>query len=153
MFLYRSEFHHDFPSDQFDLTEVRNQIDLSATDFLPDQDATQPEVSYKDENITVYTFPISPLVPFPHYETNPVGAVELGQKRKRASESDGPSKVAKLTTHVTPELSPDEARENAMLLMFKPKRSSSRPVCSVPNPHNICACSFPSDRRYKRRSR
>ncbi|KAF5362391.1 hypothetical protein D9756_002186 [Leucocoprinus leucothites] len=113
----------------------RPQMAVTTTECLSDQDATLPEVFYKDDNITVYAFPISNLVPFPKYEASMAALSKAGKKRKRSQSpeenkptEEKPSKVVKLDENDTLELSPDVLRETAIQLMFPPKQLGQIPA-------------------------
>lgn len=112
------------------------------TEHLPDPAASHPEVVYKDENITVYSFLVSHLVAFPHFGDSVDDLVGPGQKRKRLEALDAPSKVPKYQDQqFTPQLTPDEQRRIAIHHMFKPKQLSQNSV------HSTCL-SFNSDTHF-----
>lgn len=99
---------------------------VTATECLPEQHATLPEVFYKDDNVTVYAFMVSKATPSPVHESSTAGVAELGQKRKRSPEEDRPSKMTK--TFDTHGLNPDEIRRTTIQYMFALKESSSNLV-------------------------
>ncbi|KXN86195.1 Zinc phosphodiesterase ELAC protein 2 [Leucoagaricus sp. SymC.cos] len=95
----------------------RNQLTVSPIECLPDQDAAHPEVFFKDENITVYSFPISQPGSFPNFESSFADSDEPGQKRKRADAANEPRKVPRLNERNVPE--PDGLRAATLKYMFR----------------------------------
>lgn len=128
MYLYRSD--SAIPIDEVRLIDVRKQLDVSTREFLPDRDASAPEIAYQDDNITVYSFPISRLPAFPNHEVPAENFLEPDRKRKRVDGGDRLSKLPKLEDEIAPETGSNDYREGAIRCMFK--QFAEKLVCSIP---------------------
>lgn len=108
------------------LIDNRDQLDVKTTEHIPDPGTPHPEIVYKDENITVYSFSIL------RHALSSLGELteeleEVGQKRRRSILPESPSKVPRFGLKPPKQgLEPD----NCIKFMFKSDESSQRWVSS-----------------------
>ncbi|EKM81596.1 hypothetical protein AGABI1DRAFT_105131 [Agaricus bisporus var. burnettii JB137-S8] len=101
----------------------RDQLDVKTTEHIPDPGTPHPEIVYKDENITVYSFSILRHALSSLGELTEELKDEVGQKRRRSNLPESPSKVPRFGLKPPKQgLEPD----NCIKFMFKSDESSQR---------------------------